>query len=56
MYGMNPRGIFELRDLGQAKFQSAGVEDFIVEMHKLHEQIKGQLQNNNEIYKDRIDQ
>jgi hypothetical protein len=45
---MHPRGIFELRDLGQDEFRSAGAKDFTTEMHKLHEQIKGQLQNNNQ--------
>jgi hypothetical protein len=37
-------------------FESAGAEDFATEMQKLHEQIKGQLQNNNQRYKDRVDQ
>jgi hypothetical protein len=29
---MNPKGNFELRYLGQAEYQSAGEEEFIVEM------------------------
>jgi hypothetical protein len=43
VYGMHPKGIFELRYLGQVEFRSARVEDFVVEIQKLHEQIKGQL-------------
>jgi hypothetical protein len=36
VYGMHPRGISELRYLGQAKFQSAGAENFTIEMQRLH--------------------
>jgi hypothetical protein len=42
---MHPRGISELRYLGRDEFRSAGAEDFAAEMQKLHDQIKGQLQN-----------
>jgi hypothetical protein len=56
VYGMHPRGISELRDLGQDEFQSAGAEDFAAEMQKLHDQIKGQLQDSNQRYKNRVDQ
>jgi hypothetical protein len=28
VYGIQPRGIIELRDLNQDEFRSAGVEDF----------------------------
>jgi hypothetical protein len=47
MYGMQPRGISELRDLGQSEFKSAGVEDFAVEMQELHDKIKERLKNSN---------
>jgi hypothetical protein len=55
VYGMHPRGISELRDLGQDEFRSAGAEDFAAEMQKLHDQIKGQLQNSSQKYKRRIE-
>jgi hypothetical protein len=32
MYGMQPRGVFELRDLEKNEFRSVGVEDFMAEM------------------------
>jgi hypothetical protein len=28
VYGMQPRGVFELRDIEQTKFRSASAEDF----------------------------
>jgi len=37
VYGMHPRGISELRDLGRAEKQSADVEDFATAMQMLHE-------------------
>jgi hypothetical protein len=32
MYGMQPRGVSELRDLEHNEFRSIGVEDFATEM------------------------
>jgi hypothetical protein len=40
MYGMQPRGISELRDLKQNEFRSVGAEDFSTEMQELHNKIK----------------
>jgi hypothetical protein len=40
MYGMNPRGVSELRDLKQSEFRSVGSEDFATDMQKIHNQIK----------------
>jgi hypothetical protein len=40
VYGMNPRGVSDLRNLEQNEFISGGAEDFAVEMQKLHNQIK----------------
>jgi hypothetical protein len=37
---MNPRGISYFRDLEKNDFKSAGAEEFVVEMQKLHNQIK----------------
>jgi len=53
---MHPRGISELRDLGQNEFRSARAEDFDAEMHKLHGEIKEQLQDSSKKYKERVDQ
>jgi hypothetical protein len=41
LYGMKPRGVSELRDLGHSDIRSAGEEDFAAEMQKLHFQIRG---------------
>jgi hypothetical protein len=43
LYGMQPRGLYEFRDLGQSEIRSVGAEDFATETQKLHSQIKGQL-------------
>jgi hypothetical protein len=50
---MKPRGYSELKDVEQAKFRSAGVEDFAEEMMELHNQVKEQLQSLNQEYKRR---
>jgi hypothetical protein len=55
LYGMQPRGVSELRDLGQSEIRSAGAEYFAAEMQKLHSQIRGQLHNYNQEYKHRAD-
>jgi hypothetical protein len=56
LYGMQPRGVLDLRDLGQSEIRSAREEYFAVEMQKLHSQIKGKLQNSSQEYKHRVDQ
>jgi hypothetical protein len=56
MYGMQPRGVFELRDLEKREFRSAGAEDFATEMQDIHNEIKERLQNSNQEYKHRVDQ
>jgi hypothetical protein len=40
LYGMQPRGVSELRDLEQSEIRSAGAKDFAAEMQKLHNQIR----------------
>ena len=40
MYGMHPRGVYELRDLGPAKNRSADGEDFSIAMKELHSQLR----------------
>jgi hypothetical protein len=47
LYGMQPRGVSELRDLEQGEIRSIGAEDFTAEMQKLHGKIKEQLQSSN---------
>jgi hypothetical protein len=37
---MQPRGVFELKDLEQNEFKSASVEDFAEAMKELHSRIK----------------
>jgi hypothetical protein len=53
---MKPRGVSDLRDLGQIEFISIGVEDFTAKMQKLHNQIKEQLKRSRNEYKHRADQ
>jgi hypothetical protein len=40
VYGIQPRGIKELRDLNQEEFKSAGAEYFAIEMQKLHDRVR----------------
>ena len=44
VYGINPRGVFELRDLGMMEKRSADAEAFAADMKLLHEQVKERLQ------------
>jgi hypothetical protein len=39
VYGMQPRGVSELKDLEQNEFRSASAEDFAAEMQELHSEI-----------------
>ena len=55
LYGMHPRGVHELRDLGKLEKRSADGEDFAQAMSKLHEQVKLKLQDNSQRYKQRAD-
>jgi hypothetical protein len=56
VYGMQPRGVFELKDSEQDEFRSASVEDFVEAMKELHTRIKEQLQSSSQEYKRREDQ
>jgi hypothetical protein len=56
VYGMQPRGIYELRDLEQTVTRSASAEDFTETMKELHNQVKERLQNSSQEYKRRADQ
>jgi hypothetical protein len=50
---MQPRGVFELKDLERNEFKSASAEDFAEAMKELHSQVKERLQNSNQEYKRR---
>jgi hypothetical protein len=56
MYGMQPRGVSELRDLEQREFRSARAEDFAAEMKYIHNKIKERLHNSNKEFKHRANQ
>ena len=55
VYGMHPRGISELRNLGKAELRSADGEEFASEIQAIHEQVKQQLQSSSIKYKNRAD-
>jgi hypothetical protein len=42
-YGIHPRGVYELRNLGKAKLRSDKGEDFASEMQAIHAQVKQKL-------------
>jgi hypothetical protein len=43
VYGIEPRGVSELKDLEQNEFRSASAEDFAEGMKELHSQVKERL-------------
>ena len=55
VFGMNPRGVYELRNLGKQETRSAKDEEFAEQMQRLQEDVKGRLQESNDKYKQRID-
>jgi len=42
LYGMHPRGVYELQYLGQMEKRSDG-EDFVARISELHEEVKERL-------------
>jgi hypothetical protein len=56
VYGMQPRGISELRDSEQTATRSASAEEFAEAMKELHSRVKERLQNSSQEYKRRADQ
>jgi hypothetical protein len=56
LYGMQPRGVSDLRDLEHSEIKSAGEEDFSTEIQRLHIQIRVKLQSSNQEYKRKGDQ
>jgi hypothetical protein len=55
MYGMQPRGVSELKDSEQNETRSASA-DFAEAMKELHSQVREHLQNSSQEYKCRADQ
>ena len=53
LYGMHPRGVCELHDLGQLEKRSANVEEFAARISELQQQVKARLQQSNISYKAR---
>ena len=53
VYGMHPRGISELRNLGRAEPRRADGEEFASEIQAIHEQVKQKLQGISIKYKNR---
>ena len=52
---MHPRGVYELRNLGDLEHRSAEGESFATTINEIHEQVKQKLQDNNYKYKLRAD-
>ena len=44
VFGMNPRGVYELRNLGKQETRSEKDEEFVERMQRLQEDVKGRLQ------------
>ena len=55
LYGMHPRGVCELHDLGQLEKRSADGEEFATRISELQEQVKARLHQSNTRYKARPD-
>ena len=56
VYGMQPRGVSELKDSEQVEFRSVSAEDFTEGMKELHSRIKERLKSSSQEYKRREDQ
>jgi hypothetical protein len=56
VYGIQPRGVSELRDSEQTDTSSASAEEFAETMKELHSRVKEQLLKSSEEYKRKADQ
>jgi hypothetical protein len=56
IYGRQSRGVAELRELKQDEFRSTGVEYFFTKMKRFDDQVKRQIQDSNQKYKNIVDQ
>ena len=55
VYGKKPRGLFELRDLGDSHRRSAQAEDFAKVMKDIYQQVKDKLDLSASKYKAHAD-
>ena len=51
MYGIHPRGVYELKNLGNLEHRSTEGETFTTTINEIHEHVKQKLQDNNYNYK-----
>lgn len=56
VYGVHPRGIFELRDLGSSAIRSGYAEEFSQSMKEVHESIRQALKENARKIKQKVDE
>lgn len=56
IYGLHPRGILELRDLGNATTRSGYVEDFAQSIKEIDESVKQALNDNTTKIKQKVDE
>ena len=52
---MHPRGVYELRNLGDLEHRSDEGESFATTINEIHEHVKHKLQDSNYKYKLRVD-
>ena len=55
MFGMKPRGLYELRNFSKQETRSAKAEEFAEQMKRLQEDVKDKLQERSGKYKERDD-
>ena len=55
VFGMNRRGVYELRNFGKQETRRAKVEEFAEQMQRLQEDVKDRLQESSGKYKQRVD-
>ena len=54
-FGMNPRGVYELRNLGEHETRSAKAKEYAEQMQRLQEDVKDKLQESSGKYKQKVD-
>ena len=55
VFGMNLRGVYELRNLSKQETRSANAEEFVQQVQRLQEEVKDRLQESSRKYKQRDD-
>jgi hypothetical protein len=55
LYGMHPRGIYELINLGKQEIRSVDDEDFAISMQELRERVNQRLQERSSKYKQKLE-